>query len=93
MCGCLFFTDPLLVCVALVRSDASLGAERGLLRGPLAAVLGGEAMLVELAAIRSSRGAEAQQLHADTTPRWDGRDARMLTVFLPLQNVSAGMGE
>ena len=56
-----------------------------MLREALAEALGEEAMMVELAVIRARHGAEAQQLHTDTTPRKDTRDAQLWTVFMPLQ--------
>jgi hypothetical protein len=71
--------------------SAALGPST-VLRATLAAALGEDAMMVELAVIRSHAGASAQQLHADTTPRLDGRDAKLLTVFMPLQTVTAEMG-
>ncbi len=58
----------------------------------LADALGEDAMMVELAVIRSHAGASAQQLHADTTPRYDRRDGKLWTVFIPLQNIDVNMG-
>jgi ectoine hydroxylase-related dioxygenase (phytanoyl-CoA dioxygenase family) len=58
----------------------------------LTSALGEDAMMVELAVIRSHAGASAQQLHTDTTPRYDRRDGKLWTVFIPLQSVDANMG-
>ena len=58
----------------------------------LSRALGEDAMMVELAVIRSHPGANAQQLHADTTPRLDQRDGLLWTVFIPLQGVDIDMG-
>ena len=58
----------------------------------LSRALGEDAMMVELAVIRSHPGAGAQQLHADTTPRLDRRDGLLWTVFIPLQGVDVDMG-
>lgn len=58
----------------------------------LANALGEDAMMVELAVIRSHAGAGAQQLHTDTTPRFDQRDGKLWTVFIPLQLTNASMG-
>ena len=48
--------------------------------------------MVELAVIKSHTGADAQQLHTDATPRKDTRDAKLWTVFMPLQTISGEMG-
>ena len=73
--------------------DAAVGpTATPLLRGLLSDALGEDAMMVELAAIKTARGSEAQQLHSDSTPRRDRSDALLWTVFLPLQHTNASMG-
>lgn len=72
---------------------AALAAMLGALRPSIAARLGADAQLYELAALVSMPGAARQPVHADT-PIADGRGAEptILTAFCALQDVDAEMG-
>jgi hypothetical protein len=62
----------------------------GMLRQPLEAALGPDALLVELASISVGFGAEAQYWHPDSL--LTANSVRLITTFVALQDIEPGMG-
>ncbi|CAM9358861.1 unnamed protein product [Chrysoparadoxa australica] len=74
----------------IVKKAVQEVLSNNVLQAVLKRALGTDPSLVEHAAITSQPGAPAQFWHRDTEARKE--DAPLITLFMPLQNTTAGMG-
>ena len=71
---------------------AALAALLGTIEPAIAAILGDDALLYELAALVSLPGSRRQIVHADLPFSDESADAGILTAFCALQDIDAAMG-